>query len=251
MKKMTEIIWYDTIDSTNSQARRLLERLTSPTVIAAREQTAGRGQRGNSWNSEPGNNLTFSLVIKKDGRLLDNIPVTCQFVISEAVALGVADYLATEDVPVKIKWPNDIYAGNSKICGILIENTVASGEMTSCIAGVGLNLNQTGFPCEIPNPVSLTMITGRKYCLEDTLVRLVSFIIDRLASIHDDPEKLRREYLDILYRKDECHKYVDMNTGEEFEGCIRGISDSARLQVEIRNGTVREYSFKEIGYIIA
>ena len=251
MENMTDIIWYDTIDSTNSQARRMLSDLKGDTIIAARVQTAGRGQRGNTWKSEPGSNLTFSMVMKFGNEGRRNIPPDCQFVISEAVALGVIDFLADERIGSRIKWPNDIYVGNHKICGILIENTICAGELTSSIAGVGLNLNQTSFPEDLPNPVSLSMLTGREYRLEETLVRVAACILSRLEEAYSIPDKLKKDYVDIMYRKDEPHRYVDCPSGHEFTGTIRGISDSARLQVELSDGSIREFSFKEISYIIS
>lgn len=250
MKNMTHIIWYDTIDSTNNEAKRLLPELASGTVLAARQQTAGRGQRGNSWSSKPGNNLTFSLVLKFGEGNIPDVRPDCQFVISEAVALGVKEFLSEEGVVASIKWPNDIYVGDRKICGILIENTVKEGRLTSSIAGIGLNMNQDTFPPDIPNPTSLALQTGRTYDMEKSLVRLLAHLMDKIGKMETAPGELKESYLEALYRKGEKHKYIDFISGEEFEGTIKGISDSALLQVESEDGSVRGFSFKEIGYII-
>lgn len=251
MKNMTDIIWYESIDSTNNQAKRLLKDLTGTTVIAAKEQTSGRGQRGNKWTSEAGSNLTFSLVLKPGDGLLENIPPDCQFVISEAVALGIRDYIAAENVSAKIKWPNDIYVSDRKICGILIENTVSGGNLSGSIIGIGMNLNQHRFPREIPNPTSLALITGKAYRPEEVLEELLPRIMARLDEAVSGPSDLLSSYLGSMYRKDEPARYTDVRTGTEFTGIIRGISDSALLQVELQDGTIREFSFKEIGYIIS
>ena len=250
MKNMTDIIWYDSIDSTNKQAKRLLSGLPAMSVIAAREQTAGRGQRGNTWKSEAGSNLTFSIVMRFGPEFRQELPANCQFVISEAVALGIKDYLGEENVRARIKWPNDIYAGDRKICGILIENTVSGERITSCIAGAGLNLNQKDFPAELPNPVSLTMLTGKEYDVGNELLKAVARICSRLEEAFRSPHTLREAYLGSMYRKNEMHSYTDCADGSVFKGIIRGISDTARLMVETEGGKIKEFSFKEIGYLI-
>lgn len=132
------ILWLDTIDSTNSEALRRLPELPSGTVLAAREQTAGRGQRGNTWFSQPGKNLTFSLVLK-------NLPLTASQAIrlNFLFSVAVADFLQARGVEAAIKWPNDIYVGGRKICGMLIENTLGpGGKLAASVVGLGLNINQ-------------------------------------------------------------------------------------------------------------
>ncbi len=251
MKNMTDIIWYETIDSTNEQAKRLFPGLTGLTVIAAKEQTSGRGQRGNTWKSEPGSNLTFSMILKPGCGMSDDLPADCQFVISEAAASGVRDFLISEDVQAKIKWPNDIYVSDKKICGILIENSIKGGKLTGSIIGIGLNLNQEDFPPELPNPVSLSMLTGKKYVPEDVLVKLSTAILCRMDEAEHDPSGLIREYVRSLYRKDTPARYRDCRSGREFIGSIRGISEKALLQVEMEDGETEEFDFKEISYIIS
>ena len=251
MENMTDIIWYETLDSTNNQAKRLLPELEGTTVIAAREQTSGRGQRGNVWKSEPGSNLTFSIIFKNGDGFLENIPADCQFVISEAVAVGVKDFLSAEGVSSGIKWPNDIYVADSKICGILIENSVNGRKLTGSIAGIGLNLNQKVFPPELPNPVSLSLLTGKEYVPEEVLCRLVAAILARMEEAVSYGPKLRRSYLDAMYRKDIPSRYTDFRNGREFTGTIRGISDNGMLLVELEDRTVEKFAFKEIGYIIS
>lgn len=250
MENMADIIWLDSVDSTNTEAKRRLEKIIRTTVIATKEQTAGRGQRGNTWKTEAARNLTFSLVMKFGNDAMSEIPVPCQFVISEAITLGIADYLGTKSINASIKWPNDIYIGNRKICGILIENSVRDGHLSSCIAGIGLNVNQTEFPDDIPNPVSMKIASGREYVLETELEKLVNHISARIDEIYASPENLEKDYLQLLYRKNESHKYTDLRDGSVFTGIIRGISDTALLQVEDTEGRIIEFSFKEIGYII-
>lgn len=250
MENMADIIWYDSIDSTNSEARRRLDDITGTTVIAALEQTAGRGQRGNAWKTEAGSNLTFSLILKAGDGLMPEIPVSCQFVISMAVTLGLKDYLAGEGIDVRIKWPNDIYFNDRKICGMLIENSVMDGKLKSSIIGIGLNINQQSFPPEIPNPVSMSQITGKDNDIRHALEEVLSCLVRTLRRIPTEPQALKNEFHNSLYRLDRRHRFIDMKENQEFTGIIRGVSPSAMLQVEMENGEIHEYAFKEISYII-
>ena len=112
-----KVLWLDTVDSTNNEARRRIESADSLSVVAAKWQTAGRGQRGNTWSSAAGENLTFSVTLKLPQ---DSLPAADQFAVSEASAIAVADFLSSKGISVRIKWPNDIYAGDRKICGMRI-----------------------------------------------------------------------------------------------------------------------------------
>ena len=151
MKTNYPITWFDSIDSTNAEARRELPELNKMSVIAARFQSAGRGQRGNTWQSASGENLTFTIVLK----YTDSLRVSSQeqFVVSEVSALSVRKYLKdAHGIDSKIKWPNDIYVGDRKICGMLIENASTGTYLSSSIIGIGINLNQTDFPAGLLNP---------------------------------------------------------------------------------------------------
>ena len=155
MKSKTDIIWLERVDSTNDEARRHISEIDNLSVVSALEQTKGRGQRGNRWSSQPGENLTFSLVVK-DFRIKANE----QSAISQATALSLVDLLSRHEIKARIKWPNDIYTGDEKICGILIENSLKGSEIDWSIIGIGLNVNQTAFPEDLPNPTSMKLCTG-------------------------------------------------------------------------------------------
>ena len=155
MENKTDIIWLERVDSTNDEARRHISEIDNLSVVSALEQTKGRGQRGNRWSSQPGENLTFSLVVK-DFRIKANE----QSAISQATALSLVDLLSRHEIKARIKWPNDIYAGDEKICGILIENSLKGSEIDWSIIGIGLNVNQTTFPEDLPNPTSMKLCTG-------------------------------------------------------------------------------------------
>ena len=178
------IIWRDTCPSTNSDPAVLDPEAPHGLVVAAREQTAGRGQRGNTWESGPGLNLSFSIVLRPAG-----IHPARQFCISEAVALAVAETVEEElcrngvDDPVYVKWPNDIYVGDRKICGILIENTITGTHIDKSIVGIGLNVNQREFLSDAPNPVSLIQLTARETPLDSLLDRLTARLLTLAGGI--------------------------------------------------------------------
>lgn len=170
MPDNSRIIWYDELGSTNDEARKLIDSLEDLSLVAAASQTSGRGQGDHSWTSTPGENLTFSAVLKfgqrKELKASESLLVTC--FITEVVA----DYLSGHGIKAAVKWPNDIYVDGRKICGILIENVIQGTRLRSSIVGVGLNLNQTDFPAELPNPVSVSMLTGLGYDVRTELSAL-------------------------------------------------------------------------------
>ncbi len=150
-----KILLLEETDSTNTYVSVHADSLDDMTLVAAHSQTAGRGQRGNSWESEPGRNICATLFHRPAG-----VPARVQFAVSEATALGVADMLAHYGIEARVKWPNDVYVGDRKICGILIENAVAGCDLLHCRIGIGLNVNQTVFRSDAPNPVSMAMLLG-------------------------------------------------------------------------------------------
>ena len=147
------IYHFDTTTSTNDDARDL--KYHDGDIIWADFQTAGRGQRGHTWESRAGENLTFSVLLEPHF-----LPVTEQFMLLEAVALALRDFFAELGVETKVKWTNDIYVGNRKAVGILIEHSYSGGRLARTIVGIGINVNQTEFSADIPNPVSLALLTG-------------------------------------------------------------------------------------------
>lgn len=240
------IKWFEETDSTNTQLQNDRHDLGDLTVYVAYFQTAGRGQRGNRWESKRGENLTFSILFKPE-----TIAANEQFVISEAVALGISDYLAERGVECRVKWPNDIYYNDLKICGILIENGISSDKLAYSIAGVGININQDKFDSDAPNPTSLRLITGKEYDIRQELPDIVSSITRRYNQvISGNSQQIENDYLARLYRKGEYHNYIDCINGKEFEARIIGLDLQARLQLETRDGQIRAYAFKDIGYVI-
>lgn len=180
------IIWLETAESTNKTLREGLETYDNLSVVAAREQTAGRGQGTHTWYSTKGKNLTFSILYNPEMLLTqDMILITC------ATTLGIRDYLLEKGVTARIKWPNDIWVGDRKICGILIENILDGKRIRHSIIGIGLNLNEKDWPSDLPNPVSLGNITGKTYDTDTELELLTKKIRRRFALIDSSDGRLK------------------------------------------------------------
>lgn len=216
MKNNPDIIWLDVAESSNDEARKAIDSLDNLSVVAVRCQTSGRGQGTNSWESAPGENLTFSIILKD----LNILPKE-QIVISQITALSVVELLEKHGIEAKIKLPNDIYVGSKKICGILIENTLCSNKIRWSIIGIGINVNQTVFPTHLPNPTSILLETGihgpgmcRKINPEKGLGLDLNQLLIEFHEIYsqyyhnhiirnnylDDNSKSRLEALDQLFR---------------------------------------------------
>lgn len=280
MKNMNHIIWLEEVDSTNEEAKRRINDIDNLSVLSARKQTAGRGQRGNSWISEPGANLTFSIILKfSDGKAsgmhrFPAIRAVDQFAVTELASLSIIDLLAGHGIKARIKWPNDIYVGNSKICGILIENSVRGDYLSTSITGIGLNVMQKEFSPSLPNPVSLACLNSqvKPELLLEEFMEIFKGYSRRYLNITGGLARLRRLYLAQLWKINENSRFIDYTTlpaghfdgpmqtfmpsegsgpAREFSGIIRGISEVGNLLVEdCTTGAVREFGFKEIGYIL-
>ncbi|HCT93725.1 MAG: biotin--[acetyl-CoA-carboxylase] ligase [Bacteroidetes bacterium GWE2_39_28] len=244
------IKWYNTIDSTNSEAFRQFSQSDDFSVFAAEFQTNGRGQKGTSWESESSRNLTFSILLKNNSIKAEN-----QFLIAQIVTIGIKRYLKNLGIDAKIKWPNDIYVGDKKICGILIEHFLSGDTLSGSIVGIGLNLNQRVFNSNAPNPVSVSLITGNEYDIKEQLESLAGFIHEiyfsyRNYSSGSSENRLDTEYHDSLYRLEEFHKYEISKDGKIIEARIMGIDSNACLILEEGDGTRSRYHFKEVKYLL-
>lgn len=241
----SNIQFHESLKSTNTFASLSLKEKELPegTVICADFQTAGKGQPGKRWESEKGKNLLFSVILYPSSVSPDN-----QFLISMIISLGICDFIREIVPEVKIKWPNDIYIGNDKIAGILIENYITGKIIDSCIAGIGININQEKFSHDIPNPVSLKIITGKESDTRTSLGKLLVCLDKRYKQLlYGDRELIRDEYTSMLYRAGEWHTY--RSDGIMFKGRIKGITDSGRLKIEKEDNSVSEFLFKEVDYI--
>ena len=225
------------IDETDSTNRWLKENGSERMAVVANYQTAGRGCGTNTWESERGKNLLFSLLIHPAV-----VPAVKQFRISMAISLAILDTLEQHIGDVSIKWPNDIYWRNGKLGGILIENRLQGGCIKDCIIGVGLNVNQEQFHSDAPNPVSLKRIHGqeteREQLLSDILVRFDEYLT----------QDLKARYLSRLYRRKGFHPYADKEGA--FMAEIIDVEDDGHLLLRDDNGHDRRYAFKEVQFVI-
>jgi len=230
--------------STNELLKNLADKESLPegyTVVAV-AQTAGRGQIGASWESQPGQNLTFSVLLRPDFLKADRM-----FMISKVVSLAIADYLESTGGLFKIKWPNDIYHFDSKISGTLIENQLLGNKIVYSIVGIGLNVNQESFISDAPNPVSMFNIFDKKFDLTAELPKLLHQIdlwYQMLADGWDD--KINETYLARLYRRDEMCDFVTPS-GERFSGRIENVEPNGLLTID-SNGQKRKFWFKEVSF---
>lgn len=252
MKAEIPITWFDSIDSTNSEARRRLPVNAKMSVYAAKFQTAGRGQRGNKWSSAAGQNLTFSVLLNFTHPQMPDLAVRNQFLLSIVAALSVSDLLRKLNIRNTIKWPNDIYIGRRKVCGMLIENIVGNTGLEHSIIGIGLNLNQTEFPPELVNPTSFLVSSGLRTVPEhvlDDFLGIFSEYIPYLSDIEGINE-IRNKYVSRLFGLGVSREYHDCLRNFDFTGTIKGISEEGLLLMEMPDKTVTNYSFKEVSYII-
>jgi BirA family biotin operon repressor/biotin-[acetyl-CoA-carboxylase] ligase len=239
------IVRLDVTDSTNNYANRQIREigLSEGTVFLAYEQTSGRGQQKNVWESEPGQNLLFSIVLHPDF-----LEIRRQFMLSKVVTLGIYKALNKYVDSLKIKWPNDIYAGNQKLGGILIENSIMSGLLKSSVVGIGLNINQTVFYSDAPNPVSLQLLTNQHYECEIILSEILSGINWYYALLRNGQEDvIDQEFISVLYRLNE--RYFYKAEDEIFEGEIIGVNEIGQLLIRNNDGEVLEFHFKEVEFL--
>ncbi|MBQ8672902.1 MAG: biotin--[Bacteroides sp.] len=246
------IIEINETDSTNrfllSLCHDLKSEVTELTTVVADHQTAGKGQRGNSWEAEAGKNLLFSFVCYP--RFL---PARRQFILSQIVSLAIKEELEQHIADVSIKWPNDIYWQEKKICGILIENDLSQGCLARSIVGIGLNINQERFVSNAPNPTSLRLITGREHDRK----QILAGIMERMAVYYnalrlEEPASFETDinarYARSLFRRRGYHTYRDADG--LFQARLLRVEPDGRFVLEDENGREREYLFKEVQYVL-
>jgi BirA family biotin operon repressor/biotin-[acetyl-CoA-carboxylase] ligase len=239
------IVHLDSVDSTNNYAAKALltKSLNEGTVFVAACQEAGRGQANSSWESDAGLNLTFSIVLYPA-----QVEIARQFSLSQAISLGVADFLDQFVGGVAIKWPNDIYVSDKKIAGILIETAISGGKFSNAIVGIGLNVNQEKFVSDAPNPVSLRNLTGENYDLT-RMLNLLCYALDKRyhSLITGNQNSIRSDYEQLLFKKGIWARYKDEVS--DFDGMIAGVELDGKLVIETRSGNTRGYYFKEVAFV--
>ena len=214
------------------------------TTVVADFQTSGRGQRGNSWESESGKNLLFSFVL-----FPTFLEARRQFLISQIISLAIKEELDTYTSEISIKWPNDIYWKEKKICGMLIENDLVSKYINQSIAGIGININQELFLSTAPNPVSLFQITQQQHDIAQIASNIIVRIQEYYALLQKgETQSIAHRYKEALFRKKGMHLY---RAGEcEFKACIVDVEPDGRLVLEDEFWERKEYMFKEVEYIL-
>ncbi|MCF4102442.1 biotin--[acetyl-CoA-carboxylase] ligase [Gillisia sp. M10.2A] len=237
------IIKVSATQSTNSFAREWYQsnRSSLPVCIIAANQTSGRGQRGATWVSKAGENLTFSVVYPNP-----ELAIQDQFLLSASVGLAILDAMKELNIyNLNLKWPNDILAANFKIGGILIENILNSGKIDSCIIGIGLNVNQLSFP-GLPKASSLKSLNGRQFELEEVLSVLLQKLNDRLDSLPVTlAEEVLKEYEDVLFRKGKVSTF-QLKDSSMLTGIIVGITSTGLLKVQVEDNKILQFDLKEL-----
>ena len=242
-----KVLYFEELGSTNDKSFELIksESAESGTIVYTDYQNKGRGQIGKYWESEKGKNLLLSLLLKKIGLEVEN-----QFLISIFTSLAIKDLVQeTLQMNATIKWPNDIYVANRKICGILIQNSIMNKLIGASVIGIGLNVNQSKFSPSLPNPCSLKSITGEEFPLEEILEKLIQLLkkyYDLL--LKGQYVELIDQYHNALYRKGIETRFKKPN-GQSFEGIIKGIDPSGKLQLKIKD-KIESFGFHELKYII-
>jgi BirA family transcriptional regulator, biotin operon repressor / biotin---[acetyl-CoA-carboxylase] ligase len=238
----SKVIQLSSVDSTNNYAAMLVsnDNAVHGTVILADEQTAGRGQRGANWQSESGSNLLMSIILKPD-----NLSVDRQFLLTQVASLAVVDLLRKIGLSAHIKWPNDIYVGDRKICGMLIENNLSGAVIRSSIIGIGLNVNQSFF--DLTTATSIKLEKGQSFPIQEILFSFIgSFNL-----FYDQLMSSRLQEIEDLYKINllgyEQKRMFEDETGE-FLGMIRGVDPNGKLRMEV-NGVEQTYDLKQLRFI--
>ena len=238
-----KIIRLKEIDSTNRFLRELKDEQEDEMVVAVADfQTAGKGQGSHTWESEAGKNLLFSIKVHPRW-----VPVRQQFLLSMAGAIAIKEALETYVDGITLKWPNDVYWNDKKISGTLIETSIDSKGIKTCIFGIGINVNQEAFHSDAPNPVSLRQILGHEVDRDELLQKVIDVFIRYY-------ELLRRaDYMDVsgiyhlsLYRRKGFHRYEDADG--DFEGAFVEVEDDGHLILHDKQGVIRSYSFGEVKF---
>ena len=237
----------DVIDSTNRYVRDEATALWSEAcgrdivAVMARHQTAGRGQRGNSWLSHGGSNLLLSILVRPG----DVLKVAEQFLLSQAVAVAMHRAMKVYGIDVRLKWPNDIYVDGRKLAGILVELDYSASHVEQAIIGIGLNVNQTEFPQMDRVPVSMKMLVGEEVAVDDVLATVLSSFRHCYAMLqHGEASAIAEEYRSLLLGLGEERRFID--AGGEFMAVVEGVDPAGALLLRRCDGTLKRYMFKEV-----
>jgi len=261
---------FDELPSTNDWAAELLAKSKPPegTVVRADSQSAGRGQFGSRWESAADKNLTLSVILHPTW-----LEAQAQFYLSMAVSLALHDVVAEggggraegetpsalHPLPstlyllpstLKVKWPNDLYLGNRKTAGILIQNSISGQHLQASVVGIGLNVNQMEYAPALPNPTSLALFFGKNFDLDELAERLFECLERRYLQLKSGQRAaIKAEYEQSLFRHGQPSKFIRTSNGSEFTGTIRGVTEAGRLCVETDFGE-ETFEMKEVRFVL-
>jgi len=244
----SEVLRFERLDSTNTHLNELLsrEKLIEGTVVITDTQFAGKGQSDHKWESAPGLNLTFSFVLYPEF-----LHPPKQFMLNKIISLAIKDFIDTK-VPAKdtsIKWTNDVYYKNSKIAGIIINNAIQGNKFLHTVVGIGVNINQTEYLSDAPNPISLSMITGKKYDLNNCFSEICKYLDQRYKQLKNkNTEMIDNEYLSSLYRLNKLYDYIYQN--KKISAKITGIDEFGMLLLISDKGETLKCHKGDIRFII-
>lgn len=229
--------------STLLKEMRKNENVVEGVTVWADYQISGRGQRGNSWESEQGKNLLFSTILYPDFVLAEE-----QFLLSQVASLAIKYVLDAYTENITVKWPNDIYWKDRKICGMLIENVIMGNSITESVLGIGININQEFFVSDAPNPISLKQITQVEYNRELILTQITEKIFELYNQAKINRYTIINSYKQCLYRKNGLYSYKD-EQGCVFNAYIEDVEPLGLLVLKTEEGIVRKFAFKEVKFL--
>jgi BirA family transcriptional regulator, biotin operon repressor / biotin---[acetyl-CoA-carboxylase] ligase len=241
----SSVVFRPVAESTNVEATLALARKEPEgATFIVDYQTKGRGQRGNFWESEEGKNITFSILTYPTF-----VEVYDHFYLSKVVANGMVQALGQYGIEARIKWPNDIYVGDLKVAGILIENGLMGNNLSHSIWGIGLNVNQRVFASDAPNPVSMVQVLSGELDRNEVLHAVLGAIDGWYAKLRAGAlADIDAYYFGALYRRKGVYEFVA--DGERFRASIRGIEHTGELVLEDEHGVLRSFAFKEVSFIL-
>ncbi|MBO5721464.1 MAG: biotin--[acetyl-CoA-carboxylase] ligase [Bacteroidales bacterium] len=251
---MKNHIHYPQTTSTNTLIKDLLcdnPSLPNMLVVSAGYQTSGRGQRENIWESEQNKNLLFSILFRPE-----KLSAKDAFAISRIVSVAIAGWLSKYVGNIAIKWPNDIYSGDKKICGILIENSIMGTNLSCSIVGVGININQTEFSEKLPNPTSIAKETGKSYNIDNMLSEVLVKMEEQYNHYFNGGEEdINTKYHNLLYRLNIKAKYKiqsskQLSENEIVDATIIGVRPNGCLILKHTDCKINTYAFKEVQFVL-
>jgi len=240
---MKNSLYIKQTNSTNNLLQDLLKKLelNEGFVVYTDFQTTGKGQKGNSWESENSKNLLFSILLRPHHILIEN-----QFIISQIVSNSIRNILSELCDGIKIKWPNDIYWNDKKIAGILIENSLRGNLINTSVIGIGLNVNQKEFISDAQNPVSLRQINNRQYPRKVIMEKICTNILENYKELNY--EEIRKYYFNNLYRNNKYYPFKAEN--DEFLAVIKDVMPDGKIKMETEVGIEKSFYFKQVEFII-